>query len=252
MKLPLLIGSCVLLVLGVVGSSALAAGPETCSSGSITGSHGSIVVTGNCTFSGPSATIHGNLTVANGAALNDHAASATLVTVDGNVVVGKGAILGLGYGPTEETTATVHGSIFANQPLTLYLGHVTVDGNVKSNGGGVLSTAAKDFRNFPIKDNTIHGNLILRGWRGGWLGVIRNTVDGNVTVSNNVSLSNPSGPGTDEDSTEVMGSVFGPQSIGGNLRCFNNTPPAHINPDDGGLPNTVAGKALGECADLVG
>jgi hypothetical protein len=39
-------------------------------------------------------------------------------------------------------------------------------------------------------------------------------------------------------------------TIGGNLICQNNTPPAQVNPDDGGLPNTVTGNKIGECAGL--
>ena len=68
------------------------------------------------------------------------------------------------------------------------------------------------------------------------------------------------GPGTDPDSSEVMGThidlgggnaVDIPQTIGGNLVCFGNLPAAHVNPADGGAPNTVGGKAIGECAGLT-
>jgi hypothetical protein len=62
------------------------------------------------------------------------------------------------------------------------LGQITVGGSVISNGGGVLSTSMADFRNFPVKDNVIHGNLIILGWRGGWIGLIRNQVDWNVIL----------------------------------------------------------------------
>ena len=70
----------------------------------------------------------------------------------------------------------VDGNVKANQPLSLYLGSVTVHGNVVSNGGGT----ADRFYNFPIKDNTIDGNLIIHGWTGGWWGAIANTVGGKV------------------------------------------------------------------------
>ena len=92
----------------------------------------------------------------------------------------------------------------------------------------------------------------MRGWHGGWLGLIRNTVHGNVIVANNASLSSDTGPGTDTDSTEVKGSVFGPQTIGGNLICHGNVPAAQVNPGEGGLPSTVGGRAIGECAGLAG
>jgi hypothetical protein len=38
--------------------------------------------------------------------------------------------------------------------------------------------------------------------------------------------------------------------IAGNLICHNNTPAAQVNPDDGGQPNTVGGRKIGECAGL--
>ena len=110
----------------------------------------------------------------------------------------------------------------------------------------MLSTSAADFRNFPVKDNVIHGNLILQGWRGGWLGVIRNHVDGSLIVSLKRSFSSDAGPGTDPDSTEVQ-----TNTIAGNLICFGNTPAAQVNPTDKGQPNIVGGKAIGQCAGLT-
>ena len=237
MKLLLLLGSGILLVLGV-GGSALGAPPETCTGGAITGTHGSITVTGVCTFSGATVTINGNLRVAKGAILNDHAASTTIVTITGNVSVDKGAVLGLGFGPQEATPAFVGGNIVASDPLTLYLGHVTVGGNVVSNGGGAAD------RNFPIKDNTIRGNLILQGWSGLWMGAIRNDVGGNVVVSRNTALDTSTVPGS--DSTEVQTNV-----IGGNLVCHGNTPTAQVNAFDGGQPNVVGGNSVGECPPRI-
>lgn len=242
MKLRLLLGLFVLVTLGVVGSTALAAphGATTCSGGSIAaGTYDGLVVTGTCTFAGGSVTIDGNLTVAAGAILNDHAASTATVHVTGNVKVGTGAVLGLGdYGeePAHDS-ATVDGNIVANEPLTLYLGGMTVHGNVISNGGGDST------RNFPIKDDTIGGNLIIQGWSGQWFGVIRSTVGGNVIVSNNVATDTSVLPGS--DSSEVM-----TNQISGNLICQRNTPAAQVNPFDGGQPNDVDGHKIGECSGL--
>jgi hypothetical protein len=257
-------GTVLALAAVAVPGSAFAAGPGagTCSSGTmLAGTYSSFTVTGTCTIAyGATVRINGDLTVAAGASLDDHGAEAWMagqVNVTGNVYVGKGAVLGLGYNAAEASLGpdTVGGSIIANQPLALQLGNVTVDGNVISNGGGVLSTSIDDFRNFPVKDNVIHGNLIIQGWQGGWIGLIRNQVDGNVVFANNVSMSNPeTGPGTDEDSSEVMGSsVFGlsfPQTIGGNLICHGNVPAAHVNVGDFGDYNVVSGKKIGECAGL--
>ena len=172
---------------------------------------------------GANVQINGNLTIVAGASLDDHGAEAwqgAQIHVSGNVHVGKGAVLGLGWnawGPLPEGEGalgpdTVGGNIIADQPLALQVGGVTIGGNLVSNGGGVTDVSGAE-RNFPIEDNVIHGNLIVQGWRGGWIGLIRNTVGGNVIFANNVSMFNrETGDGTDTDSSEVMGtdaSFFG-------------------------------------------
>ena len=233
----------------------------------LAGTYRGFTVTGTCTIAyGANVQINGDLTIAAGASLNDHGAEAwqnAQIHVTGDVHVGKGAVLGLGWNsPQGEGSLgpdTVGGNIVANRPLALQVGQVTVGGNVISIGGGVLSTSAADFRNFPVKDNVIHGNLVVTGWRGGWIGLIRNHVDGNVIFARNVSQSNPeTGPGTDTDSSEVMGSDLSaiggpiiPQTIGGNLICFGNVPAAQVNPVDFGAKNIVGGKAIGQCAGLT-
>jgi hypothetical protein len=243
--------------------------PGTCSRGTMLGgTYSGFVVSGECTIArGANVQINGDLNILAGASLDDHGAEQWMggqVHVTGNVIVGRGAVLGLGWNsPGGDGTLgpdTVGGSIIANLPLALQIGGVTIGGSLTSNGGGVLSTSTKDFRNFPIKDNVIHGNLTINGWQGGWIGVIRNTIWGNASITNNVSMSNDvTGPGTDRDSTEVMGSSFVdggmvisiPQTIGGNLSCNGNVPKAHVNAGDGGAKNFVHGTAYGECAGLT-
>ena len=66
---------------------------------------------------------------------------------------------------------------------------------------------------------------------------------GNAIVSKNRSVDPSTLPGS--DSTEVM-----TNTISGNLICHRNTPAAQVNALDGGLPNTVAGRKIGECANL--
>jgi hypothetical protein len=264
------LGAIAALLAMALPGAALAANPRsgTCTGGKMLGgTYGDFIVRGTCTIAyGASVQIKGDLTVAAGASLDDHGAEAWMkaeIHVAGDVHVGKGAVLGLGWNsPQGEGSLgpdTVGGNIEANRPLALQLGQVTVGGNVISKGGGVLSTSVADFRNFPVKDNVIHGNLIIAGWRGGWIGLIRNHVDGNVVFSRNVSMSNPeTGPGTDPDSSELMGSDLSaiggpviPQTIGGNLICHDNVPAAHVNPGDFGANNVVAGRAIGECAGLT-
>jgi hypothetical protein len=233
---------------GIAVTAALAGRPHaaTCSGGPIApGAYSGLTVTGDCFFGGD-VTVNGNLKVADGAILNDHAFSHAVVHITGNAIVGEGAVLGLGRygaGPAPQTGTVVDGNIVADGPLSLYLSGITVHGSVISNGGGGGVTG--EFRNFPTKDNIVDGNLVVQGWHGGWLGVIRNHVHGNVIVSDNASVRTEEGPGVDTDSTEVMSNV-----VDGNLICQGNTPAAQVNPDDGGVPNDVGGVEVGECAGL--
>jgi hypothetical protein len=250
-KMRLLVALFALCAVTAVSSSVAAApGSATCSGGPIAGgTYTSLTVTGSCFWAGDPVTITGNLTVADGALLNDHNFSTATVTVEGNVKVGKGAVLGLGsYNPFSGQHTTVAGNVIADQPLSLYLSFMTVHGNLISNGGGGGVTG--EFRNFPTKDITVDRNMVIQGWTGGWIGVIRDHVGGNVVFSNNASvingLVNPPVPGeVDPDSSEIMTNM-----IGGNLICQGNTPAAQVNPDDGGQPNTVGGNKIGQCAGL--
>ena len=195
-------------------------------------------------------TINGNLTIADGAQLNDHASGqAQPVNITGNVTVGKGAVLGLGnYNPVPpHTSAVVDGNITAHQPETLYLGGMTVHGNVVSSGGGNPASE----RNFPIKDDTVDGNLIVEGWNGFWFGSSASTSAETWSWPTRLGR-RLACPGTEFegilDSTEIVSNV-----IGGNLICHGNTPPAQIGDailDEGNGPNTVGGNAIGECADV--
>jgi hypothetical protein len=183
----------VVAVLVTGGASALADKPGyVCTGGDILGSSGpydSVTVTGVCRFSGD-VTINGDLTIADGAVLNNHATQIPFqsahVTINGNVKVGKGAVLGLGnYGPPGiKTNTVVNGNINANQPLDLYLSGITVHGNVNSNGGG---PGTSQFLNFPTKDDVVDGNLVMQGWSGGWIGIIRDVVGGTSSAATSSS-----------------------------------------------------------------
>ena len=212
----------------------------------LTGNVGNLTVTGNAYVPNDgSLTVHGNLTIAPGACLD--AFSTGTVVVRGNVLVGKDAVLGLGcsegaigpFPPCEETTTDdyVGGNIIGNQPLTMYLTAITINGNLISNGGGPGATF-HPYTNFPIKENKIGGNLIVQGWEGTWFGALRNKVRGNAIIQDNVGVAiGEFGP----DSTEIA-----TNTIGGNLICFRNSPAAQLG-DSGGLLNTVGGKKIGQC-----
>ncbi|HEU0193955.1 MAG TPA: hypothetical protein VFQ71_07140 [Gaiellales bacterium] len=238
------------LVLAVFAASAAAdphAGPPICSHAgkSVSGTHRNLTIRGNAFVRhGRTLRVRGNLTIARGACLD--AFTLGTVHVGGNILVSRGATLALGCTPnsigpvppcgTHTTNDTVRGSIIANHAMTMYLDGDWIGRNVISHGGG--PGLHGPFLNFPVKDNTIGGRLVMTGWRGGWIGAIRNTVAGNLRFSRNASVQDP-------DSNEVQ-----TNTVGGNLVCWRNSPPTHVNPDDGGLPNTVSGSKIGQCSGL--
>lgn len=250
----LLIGVLVVAAFGIVAGGAAGdpfVGPPICSSAgmAVSGSYSSLTISGNAYVpEGKTLAVSGTLTLAPGSCLD--AFIVATVQVGGNINVGQGAVLALGCTPGSlgppftqppchgvTTNDTVGGSIIADRPLTMYLDGNTIRGDVISRGGGPgLSTDR--FVTFPIKDNTIGGRLLVEGWQGGWAGLIRNHVAGSVGFSHNMSVLDP-------DSNEVQTNV-----VGGDLTCFANSPAAQVNPLDGGQPNVVAGKKLGQCAGL--
>lgn len=261
---------------GMIIAGALAVGPASadpvsapvCSSAgtALQGSYGNLTVTGNAyVAAGATLTVNGNLTVARGACLD--AFSTGTVHVAGNVQVRQGAVLGLGCAPFANgafepcgyttTDDTVGGNLTADQPLTMYLTAVTVQGNLTSHGGGPGADTPSSV-SFPIKQMTVRGNLVVTGWQGGttgngttaggWFGALGNTIGGNAIISQN-SGSRPGDSGA-PDSTEVLGNT-----VGGNLICVHNTPAAQYGDaihDPTLQPfNTVSGNAIGECAGLT-
>ena len=241
------------LAFGLGGAPAAAdpnSGPTICPSTetAIAGTYSSLTITGD-DYVAPGTTldVQGNLTIAPGACLD--AFTLGTVTVGGNVSVEKGAILALGCDPRWNPTGigvsppcndsttddVVGGNLTAIEPLTMYLDGDTIDGNLTSLGGGP-GTTLSPYVDFPVKDNTIDGRVDIVGWRGAWLGFIRNTVGRSVLLAWNVDA--------DPDSNEVV-----TNSITGSLICFGNSPAPQFG-DSGGSANAVGGVKYAQCAGL--
>ena len=238
-RLRVLLAACVVLSVAVCAATAAAdptAGPPICSTSTpttaISGSYGNLVITGNrYVAASTSLAVSGNLTLAPGACLD--AFTLGTVTVGGNVLVGQGAILGLGCTPGslgppfdqppcdgQTTSDTVWGSIVANHPMTMYLDGDSIHGNVISIGGGPGPTF-DPYVNFPIKDNVIGGNVFVTGWGGAWFGLLRNTIGGSAAIAFDDGVA--VGDFGNFDSTEV-----GQNTISGSLLCFGNRPAANF------------------------
>ncbi|MBV9582419.1 MAG: hypothetical protein JO057_27860 [Chloroflexi bacterium] len=236
---------------------------RTTSGTAISGNYTNLTVTGAMYVAdGTTLNVSNNLTIAAGACLD--AFSLGLVHVGQNVTVQNGATLALGCAPgangpagtppcnTTTTNDTVGGSIIGNAPLAMYLTAVKVGRDVISNGGGPgpfsPSNPSAAGISFPVKSMKIGGNLELQGYNGAWIGALRNTVGGSMVIKNNTGYRRGDSGGL--DSTEIVDNT-----VGGNLSCSGNTPPAQFgdtleDPLNGNGYNIVGGQATGECAAI--
>ena len=167
------------------------------------------------------------------------------ITVGRDVTADPGSLLGLGclpnpqghttghpctVDPTAASNIIVNGNVTAWDADTVLLNGITVRRNVTLIGGGEQAGNP-----WPIKTNTIGGNLAVIGATPEWLGVVVNKIGGNatligVTVAEGVPIDVASNP------------------IGRNLFCWALAPAV-----SGGFPgevNVVGGRALGQCANL--
>ena len=213
------------------------------------GIYASITVKGACAVA-PNATVTviGDVNVASGAVLDAQSTPST-ITVDRDVNVASGALLGLGCLPNpkghttghpcagayrhQHSTITVFGNVTAIDADTVLLNGITVKGNVTLVGGG------EDVNPWPIKTNTIGGDLVIDGVTPNWLGVIVNKVGGNVVLTD-ITITDPGDP------TPTI--FVASNTVGRNLICWGLRP--HV---AGGFPgevNIVGGRALGQCANL--
>jgi hypothetical protein len=237
------------LAVGVLVASTAASAdvirlPRLCFGGPVTGvAYSGLVVVGDCFVpSGGTLTVSGSgLWVAAGASFNGISDNSS-VTVWGGVHVRPGGAFGLGCSPNvfcvSTTSDHVHGGLFASAPSEVNLHSDTVDGGIFVTGGGSGMTCLIPSRlvaSFPeysdFEDNTVSGPLTVSGMHSCYIGTLRNSVSGTVTIEHNRFA--------DPDANQVSFNT-----IGGNLVCLDNIQPAF------GGPNTVAGLKIGECAGL--
>lgn len=266
----------VLAIAGATAGLAAAARPHTCSGklgspGLLKGTYpNGVVVKGVCAVKTGEAHVFGTVTVTKGSALGAafglHHSS---LTVTGDIVVDKGAILILGCKvnpsgsgfpcldehnmkhPTLKSADRVSGNLIENAPLAVIVHNSTIGGNVKeTGGGGGMSCAPRKSGVFaklmsPVysdyEDSSVGGNLAVTDLTSCWLGVARVKVHGNLSFTNN-KLGDP-------DAIEIIAN-----SVGKNLSCTGNSSvwdgfdatPMKLFPRIPD-PNTVHGKRSGQC-----
>ena len=261
---PLLRSMCVLAVVAALAallgaSSGTAARPATCSGdlsnipsslGTLSGTYsGNVTISGACAVDAGPAVVNGDVTLLQGATLVA-AFSGSGLTVNGSILVQKGASLLVGCNPdsfpcfddaSATTTISVSGNLLATQPLGVVVHNTTVNGNaiVHGGGGGVTCAPSGAFAAFgsPVytdfEDNTLNGDLNVGGLETCWLGSLRNIVGGSIVDTNNTMA--------DPDAGEVL-----QNTVQGNVVCIGNSPAVQFG-DSGAAPNLVAGNAVGQC-----
>jgi hypothetical protein len=251
----LMLSSVAVVFLVAASANGASVGDVTCTGGSIaSGVYSNLNIAGPCSLNAGSVTVEHKLTVLPGGILLA-AFGGSDITVGDNVDVQANGVLIMGCEPifficlndpdqkigTFSTTDTVGGTLTAENALAVIVHHSAVGHNVVlSGGGGGVSCAsspalggAPPFGDF--EDNTIGGNLTITGWHSCWLGALRNLVRQNINFHGNLTA--------DPDGNEIANN-----SIGRNLNCTGNSPSPQIG-DSGGGPNTVFGRANGQCAN---
>lgn len=238
-RIPALLSAAVLALGGVttLATAAQADGWESvCTGGDIaSGTYNNLKITGDCSVpAGGVVNVVHNVKVVHGASFVADNAPST-VHIGGNVVAGPGSFFGLGCTPahgcdasTTYSDTSVGGNITLNYVFDAAINGVEVGGNVRSKGGGAGFIFPAGFVPFSVKDDIIHGNLVVRGLRTTWFGVIRTQVDGNVVLK---YIKND-----DPDGNEIVH-----DTIGGNLICRGLSPAPQFGDavEDPSLPPTT-------------
>lgn len=232
----------------VAGSASAAAGDgTTCSGGSIAGgTYKSLTVTGICAIDSGDVNVLHDVTVTSTGGLDGTHPGSTL-TVGHDLVVEQGGSAFVGCNSDDgcggTVTDTIMGKVRSTGAMYLVIHHDVIGGNVSVSGG----TASYDCSAFAFTDfafDSIGGNVRINGLRTCWDGLSHDSIGGNVTFDNNVTLIvEPPPVGAD-------GNELGDDTIGGNLSCYGNSPTPHLS-DAFPVPNRVGGKTRGQCVGEV-
>jgi hypothetical protein len=234
----------------------------TCSGGSIaSGVYKNLNIAGVCTVDAGSVTVKHNLTVLPGGSLIALVGGSFTMPVGsdlkvgGNLDVQTNGVLLLGCEPIHSicsndpdqsvgsylTKDTIGGNLSAENALAVVV-HQTAIGHhvsLRGGGGGISCSPLPALGGSPpfddFEDDIIEGNLTIKDLQTCFLGIFRNTITGNVNLKDNVD--------GDPDGNEITNN-----SMVGDLSCDGNSPSPQIG-DSGGGPNTVFGRANGQCAN---
>ncbi len=265
MKLRVLLSAAVLACGMVAGTAGIAsAAPSvqtrswyTCNGGSVTlvngmpegnfaavpsGNYGTLVIKGGC-YVTPGTVIKAvNIDVTANSLFDAQSAPSTITA--GNVTAGPNSLLGLGClpgpnpnlghpcvtDPNASSDINV-GNITGIDVNTALLNGITVKGNLTLIGGGDQAGSP-----WPIKLDTIGGNVTIIGATPEWIGLVYDTIGANVVLFHDTIATG--------ENIDVASNT-----IGANLICYALAPGV----SGGFIPgehNTVGGASLGQCAHL--
>jgi hypothetical protein len=158
------------------------------------------------------------------------------IVVRSGLWIGSGATFVLGSEESGWTTGTIGGGVHADDPASVQIHFATINGGIDIHGGSGPFGPPFDVTWNAIEDNVIHGHVTIAGYDGFWMGFIRNTVSGSVTMRNNTLV--------DPDGNEYV-----TNTIHGSLSCWGNSPAPQIG-DSQGEVNHVTGRKAGQCTGV--
>ena len=206
-----LVGAAVFTVLAP--ASGAASGTTTCNATLAPGNYAKVVVPMGalCTSNGP-------------------------VTITGGLFIQPGATFVLGDESMPGDNGTITGGVHATNPMSVRIHFTTIVGGLDIRGGSGPFGGPFEITWNAIEDNHLTGNVAIDGYNGFWMGFIRNTVTGNVRMTNN-TLADPDG------------NEYVTNTIVGNFACAGNAPAPQVG-DSEGSPNQVTGTKSGQCAAI--
>ena len=237
---------------GVAGASAQS---DTCTGGTIAaGTYNNLDVTGVCSVAaGARVVVHGGVTISGGGAalyvgvtpgqaLRPQLANTSIV-IKGGVSLTDAGILVLGCQAADGCTNAgdaIDGGITAVDPTAIRVYFTAINGDVSIEGGKSLSKSFGAGQWTSVEDDSINGGLSIDGYTGPFMGVNRDTVHGDVTISNNAIFF-----------TTIANSEIDirADTIAGSLNCFGNSPTSPASDPDH-TPDTVTGAETGQCVGL--
>jgi hypothetical protein len=249
-----------------------------CTGGTIpAGSYPSMLIKGVCSMPAGNVVVRGDLTIAPGALLDDGSPGdpttgtpvvAAVLTVQGNLLVGRGAVALLGCSPNSAcsnppgiSAAHIDGSLTASNALAVVVHSSDIKGSFSMIGGGGGTMGGVEtggcFAATPpppwsldtgsaiagspvysdVEDSTIGGDYTIANVSSCWLGSLRNQIGGSGLFQGNKM--------GDPDAMEI-----GNNLIRRNLTCTGNRPAPQFG--DGASADLVGGFASGQCGfDVV-